>query len=488
MLSGNGTALEPPIRQPLSRPKQLISSKKMTSNLQMNHRPKSLQVASNCSTSNGHWRSQSLKETTTSRQVPFCIQESKRKLNYDAARINSAFGSPENLAFRTAPQSADCQQGNQSQRAHDHVIAQLPYQRIDQIHLGQQSYGADKNKGRIVLSSTPSHQRESATATPEVAPITPANPSPGVDSGSPKVDPHHERSVSTKRTRDIPTLWMKSQKKQQRTQQRAFASTRDNPFSFFQHDPNDAEYFLDDLSRQSRETNTTVIPNEVYAGYITGTNPCQRFARQHQPWTHGHRRRRIERESSQEILRNKAHEAALYSENVAPVIQKCCYSGPRRIPLHTNQSAIVHAHSSALVGIPKASEGLKDSYAAKEMMPFWQGYSLPHEMVYDVERPDQPDQYREGRHGTDAIYRWYDADVSRVDQRAHGTLDERRIRHASEKIRGYRFAAPEVTEQGTPTEALDQYFPGFQSQQSHSFGLYSPYTSSSNAVVPREFY
>lgn len=44
--------------------------------------------------------------------------------------------------------------------------------------------------------------------------------------------------------------WQHSRRKQQKNQQRAFVSRNDNPFSLFQHDPNDAESFLDGISRR----------------------------------------------------------------------------------------------------------------------------------------------------------------------------------------------------------------------------------------------
>lgn len=58
-----------------------------------------------------------------------------------------------------------------------------------------------------------------------------------------------------------PGSWMKENRQQQRSQQRAFATLKDNPFNRFKHDPNDSEAQLEHLSAKSPiASNDSVIP------------------------------------------------------------------------------------------------------------------------------------------------------------------------------------------------------------------------------------
>eukprot|EP00934_Nitzschia_sp_Nitz4_P004692 Nitzschia sp. Nitz4//scaffold69_size99277//83618//88411//NITZ4_004647-RA/size99277-augustus-gene-0.30-mRNA-1//-1//CDS//3329556757//4682//frame0 len=107
--------------------------------------------------------------------------------------------------------------------------------------------------------------------------------------------------------------WCNSWRKQQRQQQRAFTSKKDNPFSLFQHDPNDAESFLEDLSSKSRSPSQSVIPVNL-PKHRKPPGPM---------WANTRRRRlpRFEnqyRVSDQELLRRKADEANSIAFHGAP--------------------------------------------------------------------------------------------------------------------------------------------------------------------------
>jgi hypothetical protein len=59
--------------------------------------------------------------------------------------------------------------------------------------------------------------------------------------------------------------WERLKRQQRESQQRAFVHKKDNPFSFYKHDPNDAGSYLELLSL--RNTNTlqeSIIPPEGY--------------------------------------------------------------------------------------------------------------------------------------------------------------------------------------------------------------------------------
>jgi hypothetical protein len=56
------------------------------------------------------------------------------------------------------------------------------------------------------------------------------------------------------------TSWKRAKRQQQQSQQRAFVKKQDNPFSRYQHDPNDSESYLDVLASQNNKYE--VIPQE----------------------------------------------------------------------------------------------------------------------------------------------------------------------------------------------------------------------------------
>lgn len=126
----------------------------------------------------------------------------------------------------------------------------------------------------------------------------------------------HIHSTAT-RKRQSPNVWNATRRKQQRNQQRAFVSRRDNPFAFFQHDPNDAETFLDGLSHATNEK--SVIPPEALQNMPQQRVQCIPSSRPRY-WGSYQRSKRNrsqfqERISNQELLRLKAAEATSYASD-----------------------------------------------------------------------------------------------------------------------------------------------------------------------------
>lgn len=119
------------------------------------------------------------------------------------------------------------------------------------------------------------------------------------------------RGVASKK-RGIPTSWHQTKRKQQRSQQRAFASKRDNPFAHFDHDPNDAESLLEDLSSRN-----SLIPQSKLDNLQRYSNIIKRSPRQANTWGIGRqkmdrrRRRNAAHQpvSNKELLRRKAEES-----------------------------------------------------------------------------------------------------------------------------------------------------------------------------------
>jgi hypothetical protein len=170
-------------------------------------------------------------------------------------------------------------------------------------------------------------QRTPYVGDPKAATITPAEEIAFRDNcyRSPNNGDSQQPSVPTFGKRDASNTWTTSQRKQQRTQQRAFTSRRDNPFAFFQHDPNDAESFLEGLSQSNTQPNNGIIPEEELRKFSDGTKRRGRFARP-QPTRSNkpiERRRRqgtgsSKRVSNQDVLRMKAMEASSYSVGFVP--------------------------------------------------------------------------------------------------------------------------------------------------------------------------
>mmetsp|Transcript_28106 Transcript_28106/g.68441 ORF Transcript_28106/g.68441 Transcript_28106/m.68441 type:complete len:505 (+) Transcript_28106:3054-4568(+) len=141
--------------------------------------------------------------------------------------------------------------------------------------------------------------------------------------GEPAIPPMVHRPVlreDTPKKRGIPTQWQQTKRKQQRSQQRAFASKRDNPFSDFKHDPNDAESYLEELSSQSQSQKrfqNSIIPQSKLDHLQNHSNTANRPPCQPKTWGLGHQRMDRRRRkngvhhpvSNQELLRRKADES-----------------------------------------------------------------------------------------------------------------------------------------------------------------------------------
>eukprot|EP00980_Cylindrotheca_fusiformis_P007665 scaffold1605_cov141-Cylindrotheca_fusiformis.AAC.28 len=129
-------------------------------------------------------------------------------------------------------------------------------------------------------------------------------------SGRPPLKP-----ASSKKKREYSGSWNQTKRKQQRTQQRAFASKKDNPFAYFKHDPNDAESFLEDLSAQN-SANHSIIPQaklqELHRTNSRDFHTSHHFQRSVHSFNDTKRRRSFggrPQVSNQDILRMKAAES-----------------------------------------------------------------------------------------------------------------------------------------------------------------------------------
>jgi hypothetical protein len=114
--------------------------------------------------------------------------------------------------------------------------------------------------------------------------------------------------------------WNQAKRKQQKSQQRAFARKKDNPFAFYQHDPNDAESHLDALSSDNKDA-TSIIPAQELDALrrksVSHQRPRIAPGRRAVTEQASQKRRRnfpaYGRVSNQELLRMKAAEQEAYS-------------------------------------------------------------------------------------------------------------------------------------------------------------------------------
>jgi hypothetical protein len=129
-------------------------------------------------------------------------------------------------------------------------------------------------------------------------------------------------STESKRKRgsDGNASWNQAKRKQQKSQQRAFARKKDNPFAFYQHDPNDAESHLDVLSSDNKDASSIIPAQELDAlRRKSGSYQRPRIADGRRAVTEqaSQKRRRnfspYGRVSNQELLRMKAAEQEVYS-------------------------------------------------------------------------------------------------------------------------------------------------------------------------------
>lgn len=157
---------------------------------------------------------------------------------------------------------------------------------------------------------------------PRTVMITPASSTGRTPYSSPVPNDSTQCLIPNSRKRGQANAWTTSQKKQQCTQQRAFASRRDNPFEFFQHDPNDAESFLEDLSHKNHQWKGSIIPEQELLNFPCGNKRPGRVARSNNYRSLiGKDRRRlkksrnIHRVSDRDVLRLKAQEASEFALN-----------------------------------------------------------------------------------------------------------------------------------------------------------------------------
>jgi ATP-dependent DNA helicase HFM1/MER3 len=119
-------------------------------------------------------------------------------------------------------------------------------------------------------------------------------------------DTQHSMTSFSSKKGDHSGSWNQTKKKQERFQQRAFANLkRDNPFSSFQHDPNDSESFLERLSTRQ----ASIIPTAKLA-QVDHSRPHPLSSRyQLRSLQTTKRRRRFGQEmSNQDLLHMKAAE------------------------------------------------------------------------------------------------------------------------------------------------------------------------------------
>ena len=123
-----------------------------------------------------------------------------------------------------------------------------------------------------------------------------------------------------KRGSDGNASWNQAKRKQQKSQQRAFARKKDNPFAFYQHDPNDAESHLDALSSDNKGTGSILPTQELDAmrrKSVSYHRPRITDGRRAVTEQASQKRRRnfspYGKVSNQELLRMKAAEQEAYS-------------------------------------------------------------------------------------------------------------------------------------------------------------------------------
>jgi hypothetical protein len=182
------------------------------------------------------------------------------------------------------------------------------------------------NMQTLVLSQLPTSEqifsRSVANGSTQAASITP------MEYGAARASTQFvcESSLNGNRANEISrkraapcSSWNQTKRKQQRSQQRAFASRKDNPFGFFQHDPNDAESFLEGLS-EANNAESSIIPEDELEAFRRNTvtrGPRVSQSRGIHRGKIGQKRRRnfppSQKISNQELLRMKAAEQESYA-------------------------------------------------------------------------------------------------------------------------------------------------------------------------------
>ena len=128
---------------------------------------------------------------------------------------------------------------------------------------------------------------------------------------------------STLRPRNLEAAWKQSQRKQHRTQKRAFTEKKMNPFKSFSHDPNDSEKMLEQLAHQQ----TSIIPTPLLAKMkqSSATKSGTRHFSNSQRRTKTARNRRHATQNHQEVLREKAVEQQFYKNQQMMVMTQQQY-------------------------------------------------------------------------------------------------------------------------------------------------------------------
>ena len=115
------------------------------------------------------------------------------------------------------------------------------------------------------------------------------------------------------------SAWNHVKRKQRLAQQRAFTRKNDNPFTFYQHDPNDAESYLESLSSERNDKSSIIPPRELDAlrinsnssrkPYVTHRSLLGRFSEKRRRGASQH-----ETLTNLDLLRMKAAEHEAYSQ------------------------------------------------------------------------------------------------------------------------------------------------------------------------------
>jgi hypothetical protein len=234
------------------------------------------------------------------------------------------------------------------------------------------------------------------------------------DNQAPRYMHNEHESRGIRKREQALGAWQTDRKKQQRTQQRAFASKSDNPFSSFQHDPNDAESFLDALSQVDHHPiippgELRMVDEIVHAR--GGLHEPSRFF--------GSTRRRRQASgtghilSNHDMLRMKAEEANAYSIAFTPPnIQSPYYDVPARLtpPRHCHENHADHAYLLA--------QGEQMSiYSDKATSPY-QGRGTGPRQCYGIQGAKQYDEIPYMRH-RDEIYPDFGAARIDIDPKAY---------------------------------------------------------------------
>jgi hypothetical protein len=163
-------------------------------------------------------------------------------------------------------------------------------------------------------------------------------------------------SIESKRKRgsDVNASWNQAKRKQQKSQQRAFGRKTDNPFAFYQHDPNDAESHLDALSSDNKDSSSIIPAQELDAlrrKSVSYQRPRIADGRRAVTEQASQKRRRnfspYGRVSNQELLRMKAAEQEAYSGISADRVYGSESNHPRQSESWNHQIAQHPAYGEA---------------------------------------------------------------------------------------------------------------------------------------------